>query len=853
MPIPVYSWFLSHSCPDPAIDTASDPSYAVALEMKVTRYCPRTPGLALLGALLFAPLARAADPLALRNPQGEERGTDFFERQVRPLLVEYCYECHSHEAEKLRGNLHLDSRPGWQEGGDSGPAIIPGDPEGSLLVHAIRYDDEDLEMPPKQKLPQSAIDVLAKWIAIGAPDPRTTAPSSPFEASAKKGPPPIDLDEGRQFWSFQPVRKPALPKVRDADWPHNPIDRFILAKLEEKNLAPAPDADPHTLLRRLHIDLTGLPPIPAEVEDFAGVADPVFHLPSSISALEKVIDDLLQSSHFGERWGRHWLDLARYADSSGGGASKIFPDAWKYRDFVVRSYNDDLPFDRFVSRQLAGDLLTSVTPEERHENLVATGFLVLGPRNYINDDEAAFRMDGADEQLDSVSRVFLGMTVGCARCHDHKFDPVPMTDYYALAGIFTSTETYDPIPATTNFEWNDVADPRVDADGARLREYESAYARYRALAKQYSKARSDPGIDPAALKALDAERLEAQRAVPKKPPVLMGVVDAAAPADEKRRVRGNPHQPAEAIPRGFLRVTLREGTPPPAIAKHESGRRELAAWITSPDNPLTTRVYVNRVWAHLMGRGLVATLDNFGTTGEAPSHPDLLDWLASWFRENGQSTKKLVALIVTSHSYRLDAAPKNSALLRADPANNLFDRRTRRSLDAETIRDSILQVSGALDLESRSGKPFPASLKNEFDYVFDDDHRRSLYLPRFRNNLPELFETFDVANPATVVGRRDLTILSPQALYLMNNEFVRRESERAARALLALDLTVEEKIHRAYLATLGRAPTAEEAQLVADFLDKPHGRGENDYKHALERWTDFQHNLFACVDFRFLR
>tara|TARA_R110002096_G_scaffold217936_5_gene406047 strand:+ start:1026 stop:3383 length:2358 start_codon:yes stop_codon:yes gene_type:complete len=774
----------------------------------------------LLGSLVGA--ASARDEIA------------FFENEVRPVLVKYCYECHSMESEKLRGELYLDSQPGWQRGGDTGPAIVPGNPDESLVIEAVRYEIDDIAMPPKQKLPQAAIDVLIAWVAMGAPDSRTV--------EAAPVAPKIDIEEGRKFWSFQPIQQPELPAVKDRSWPRNEIDHFILSRLEEKGLTPASDAVEFTMLRRLSVDLSGLPHNPTNKPgdkpwEMIGID------------VSETVDRLLADNHFGERWARHWLDLARYADSSGGGASKLFPDAWQYRDHIIRSFNDDVPFDEIVRRQIAGDLITTETIDERFENLVATGFLVLGPRNYINDDEEAFHMDGADEQLDAVGRVFLGMTMGCARCHDHKFDPIPMDDYYALAGVFTSTETSDLIPATTNFRWNEVSDPRFDPTGEKLADYEASYGRYRTLAKKYSRSQSDPTVSKEEREAINVAKGEAQKAIPKKPAVLMGITDVPAPKDEYRRIRGNPHQSAEVIPRGFLQVTLPSNRSSPPISENQSGRLELANWINSPDNPLTTRVYVNRVWAHLMGRGIVPTVDNFGTTGEEPTHPELLDWLANWFVENDQSTKKLIRLIATSRTYQLGVASGNdSELLEADPSNRLFGRRNRRTLDAETIRDSILSISGSLNLEPVE-QPFPGKLKNEFDYSFEGNFKRSIYLPRFRNNLPEIFETFDVANPATVVGKRDLTILSPQALFLMNNPFVQREAKKTARKIQEQNPSdTAEGIRMAYLKTLCREPSAEELGIAREFLDSDEPGSFN-----LERWAAFQQNLFASVDFRFLR
>ena len=755
-------------------------------------------------------------------------GIAFFEAKVRPILAEYCLECHSAGSKKLRGELYLDSEPGWRRGGDSGPALLPGNPDESLVIKAIRYQRENLEMPPKQKMPQSAIDILVEWVKRGAPDPRKKDSAPP--------PAEIDLEKGRKFWSFQPIRKPDVPEVNDKAWPRNAIDQFILAKLEEKNLRPVADANKAILRRRLHIDLTGMPPDLTRDWEFDFVS---------------TADRLLASRHFGERWARHWLDLARYADSSGGGASKPFPDAWKYRDHIIKSFNRDVPFDLFLKRQIAGDLLPFENLSQRYENLVATGLLVLGPRNYINDDEEAFHFDGADEQLDAVGRIFLGMTIGCARCHDHKFDPIPMSDYYAMSGIFRSTATSDPIPATTNFTWNEISAPDFDPNGKKLAAYEKAYATYRVLAKKVARSKNNPKVTKKELRALEAKRNSAKERIPDKPIVLMGVADALQTGDVKRRIRGNPHLTGEIVPRGFLRVTFPNHEKMPRLPVNQSGRRELADWIASGKNPLTARVYVNRVWTQLMGRGIVATVDNFGTTGVLPTHPELLDWLASWFLENGQSTKKLIRLIVDSRVYRLgavSASPSDKALVEADPANHLWGRRLRRTLDAEAIRDSILFISGELDIIPVR-QPFPRKLKNEFDYSFAGNKRRSIYLPRFRNNLPGIFETFDVANPATVVGQRDITILSPQALFLMNNPWVKDQSKEAALRILDQEPgTVREGIRAAYRITLCREPSENELMIAADFL------GDADpVAIGLDRWTAFQQNLFASIDFRFLR
>ena len=355
----------------------------------------------------------------------EQQGLEYFETHVRPLLVNHCYECHSAEAEKLKANLYLDSRAGWETGGDSGPALVPGKPDESLLIEAVSHTNNDLQMPPDEKLSDDKIETLRTWITMGAPDPR--------DGVVKKSHSKIDLEEGRKFWSFKPPVEHPIPEVKDKSWPRNDIDRFILARLEKEKLAPVDDASKHTLLRRIYYDLIGLPPSPDELKAF--LED------ESSKAFEKVVDDLLARPEFGERWGRHWLDVARFAESSGGGRSMVFPHAWRFRDYIIKSFNEDKPYDQLVREHLAGDLLPHKSPEQRNEQLVGSGYLVLGPMNYELQDQELLRMEFVDEQIDTMGRTFLGMTLGCARCHDHKFDPIPISDYYALGGIFESTES----------------------------------------------------------------------------------------------------------------------------------------------------------------------------------------------------------------------------------------------------------------------------------------------------------------------------------------------------------------------------------------------------------------------------
>src|SRR5712691_4221388 len=420
--------------------------------------------------MLFSLLSEAA------CSDDEHAGIEFFEKMIRPVLVQHCYECHATDAKAIKGGLLLDSREGWRKGGDSGPVIVAGKPNESLLIKALRYED-GMEMPPKGKLSDEVIANFVKWVEMGAPDPR--------KSGLVKGiKPEIDIAAGKQFWCFQPITPPLIPAVKDVSWSTSEVDRFILAKLDAAGLRPVGDADRGTLLRRVTLDLIGLPPLPEELDAFAADASP--------DAFERVVARLLSSPQFGERWGRHWLDLARFAESSGGGRSMIFPEAWRYRDYVIQSFNDDKPFDRFVLEQLAGDLLPADSPRQREEQLVATALLVLGPTNYEEQDKLLLEFDVVDEQLDTLGRAFLGMTLGCARCHDHKFDPIPTRDYYALAGIFRSTNLLlhdnvskwleQPLPMSAELaeavKQQDlaVAELKKQIDAAKAEEKRLAYA-----------------------------------------------------------------------------------------------------------------------------------------------------------------------------------------------------------------------------------------------------------------------------------------------------------------------------------------------------------------------------------------
>ena len=966
---------------------------------------------------------------------------EFFEQQVRPLLVKRCYECHSTDASEPEGGLRLDSRNGWETGGDSGAAIEAGNVEGSLLITAVRYDG--LEMPPEGKLPPEEIDVLVRWVEMGAPDPRTD-PAGASNADAKA----IDFAEARRFWAFQQPRKHEPPEVRRTTWPHDDLDRFILAGIESAGTSPTRDADRRTWLRRVTFDLTGLPPTIDEIESFLSDG-------SLMTAKARVVDRLLASSAFGEHWGRYWLDVARYADTNGGDFNATFKSAWRYRDYVINSFNNDKPFDQFVREQLAGDLMTHANRVERAERLIATGFLMIGCKMLSERDKAKFRMDVVDEQIDTVGRAFLGLTLGCARCHDHKFDPVPSEDYYALAGIFQSTESYRGESQKYVSTWKEVDLPVPPDTAAALKEHtqrtEQLQAAIRALEEQEesvaarlgrldrnfaakrheaktqklknaniilvasiegivvddaqavqqgewkkstftpryvdsgyihnnkeglgekavtytpnlpaagryevrmsyagsggratnvpvvvthadgkerltvdqakpapiddlwlslgtfpfaagtegsvtisttdtdgyvladavqflpvdpksaierSSRRIDSGIRSEALVLANRtpeaaelhrqyqevsqrlktaqERLKHHEADgPPSAPTCMAVREHAQIGDAAMRIRGDVHREGEIIPRGFLTI-LSEAERLQLSDTSQSGRRELADWIASPTNPLTARVIVNRVWHHLFGRGIVASVDNFGQLGQRPTHPELLDTLAVEFMEDGWSVKRLVRRIVLSRTYGLSSL--SSASTGEDPENRLLSHARRRRLAAESLRDAMLAASGLLDSQTGGSSVEPLAYlaiattgKRSADLNVDENVRRSVYLPMVRNDLPEFLRLFDAADPELVTGRRPVTNVPAQALYLMNSPFVTRAAERTADRIRALEGSDEARLVHAYELLYARRPTNAERVRGLRYLE-----GGDRLSVA---WQQLIHVLFASTEFRML-
>ncbi len=777
-------------------------------------------------ATIILPLAASFAMAAGPSPKALEH----FEKKVRPILVDNCYTCHSANTNS-RGGLRVDDRNGLLSGGNTGAAVVPGDPEASLLIQAVRHQD-DLKMPPRKKLTREEIESLSQWIKEGAawPDEKSQ--------SVATGKNPNYASLRASHWAWQPLVDPAIPAVRDTTWPRGDIDRFVLAKLEEHSLEPVGDAGRRDLIRRLTFDLTGLPPGPDEIDEFVSDQSP--------GALERAVDRLLGSPAYGEHWGRYWLDIARYGESTGSSRNLPFPHAWRYRDYVVCAFNRDVPYDQFVREQIAGNLLPARDQAERDRLLIATGFLAIGVKDVNQRFKVRFIMDNVDEQIDAVGRGILGTTVSCARCHDHKFDPIPTADYYALAGIFRSTDLCAGLRNKMGGGGLDYYDREMQLElGGEARPTAESLKKRGALEKDLAAARKEfqslvdsprgdekapDGRPRRAVARQKMNQLQNELAALDDPAVkgraAMGVRDAKVIADTEIRIRGEAERLGRVVPRGFLTLIDVPGTPAPN--PKQSGRRELAQWLTSPANPLTSRVIVNRVWHRLFDAGLVRSVDNFGVTGDKPSHPELLDHLAAQFVREGWSIKRLVRSIVLSRAYSL-AAERSSGGIAADPANRWIWRHTPRRLTAEEIRDSILAATGWLDRAPAVGSP-----ANELKVIelannsplarklldrAASSAKRSVYLPVVRDIIPTQLAAFDPAEQGNVSGARSATTVAPQALFLLNDPFVRRQSIRLAEKLAGrTDLDQRAQVTAAYRSLLGRAPGVDEWLRVCNYL-----------------------------------
>ena len=786
-----------------------------------------------------------AGPEFVKNPTSEQ--VEFFERRIRPLLVNNCYECHSAKAENLRGGLLLDSRAGIIAGGETGPVITPGFPEASLIIQAVKHVDPDLTMPPKKKLASEEIAALEEWIRMGAPDPRTEDTWAIVAARNA-----IDWESARQFWSFQARKDPAPPKVKRTDWPRNEIDRFILARLEQENLEPVEDAGKRALIRRATYDLTGLPPTPEEIEAF--VAD------NSPEAFAKVVDRLLASERYGERWGRHWLDVVRYADTAGDNSDFPIPQMYRYRNWVIEAFNRDLPYDEFVRQQLAGDLLPGASEEERKQKVIATGYIANARRfgSRVVDYPQHLTIE---DTIDNVGRTFLGLTVSCARCHDHKFDPIPTQDYYALYGIFHSTrypwpgieldqKQKDLVPLVSEKEAE--AGRRVHA--AKQKELDEAVS---VLQEQVK------GAEGEEKKALQKKLDEAKKAADRQKRTGLPFEQAYAVQEGEKiedvrvQQKGDPSKPGDLARRGFLHV-LNGGKLPEEV--EGSGRAQLADWIVDPANPLPARVMANRIWLYHFGRGIVPTPNDFGKQGKPPTHPELLDWLASRFIESGWSIKQMHRRIMLSRTYQLASIPSEAAEAK-DPANELLSAFPRRRLDAESIRDTLLVLGGNLEHGPAGPHPFPEQPEwrftqhNPFKAVYETN-RRSVYLMTQRIARHPYLAIFDGPDPAASTASRNVSTTPLQALYLLNDPFVHEQAKGFAERILQSTQEESKRWEFAFYSAIGRPPnsveTAEALQLLASARTHFRESGTPVERLELESWQTLARAIFRMNEFVYI-
>lgn len=761
------------------------------------------------GTIVISSKGGAANFSGIEIWKGEHDGSDtnvltkdqlaMFESKIRPLLIKHCYNCHSEKSEQVEGHLLVDSAPTLRKGGSLGPAVIPGDPDHSLLIEAVRYENDNMQMPPDEKLSDIEIASLEEWVRSGAPDPRRSATTIPLKT--------IDVAKAREFWSFRPLSHPIPPKNNNSQWATTDIDRFILARLERQKLRPVADADKPMLIRRATFDLIGLPPSPAEIDAFVNDPSPL--------AFENVVERLLSSPQYGERWGRHWMDLVRYADTAGENSDYPIPQAYRYRNYIIDAFNNDKPYDEFLREQIAGDLLPASTDDERNEHIIATGYIASSRRfgSVIKDYPQHLTIE---DTIDNMGRVVLGLTISCSRCHDHKFDPILQTDYYGLYGIFNSTK---------------YAFPGIELD-KKPRDFIPLFKE------------GSPGPELAYA-------------------VTDGQVDDAA-----LQIRGEPKQPGELIPRKFpdllggQRLTDQEAK--------QSGRLQLAEWLTDPQNPLTARVMVNRIWQYHFGIGLVGTPSDFGIRGLSPTHPELLDWLATQFIESGWSIKHMHRLIMNSRVYQLtsttgDAADQNNIqqAMDIDPANELHWRFDRQRLDAESLRDTLLLLSTELDA-TRMEEPHPFPPVEKWGYTqhhpFRDSYesnRRSVYLMTTRLNARPYFTAFDGPDRNASSAVRDNSVTTVQSLYLLNNEFVHGRAARFATRLLAECDNDDQRIDLAFMLTFGRPATTDDKTNTLSFLktlseeiDADKNRSPDDIRHQC--WTSFALALFRTNEFLYV-
>ena len=733
----------------------------------------------------------------------------FFESRIRPLLIDNCYECHSKDSAEPGGNLLLDSRPGIVKGGYTEPPINPGDPDSSLLMRAVGHKEPDLKMPPDSKLTDEQIADLSTWIRMKAPDPRLENTVAAVRAKSE-----IDWEKARDFWSLRPIAKNPLPDVKDPSWPLSPIDNFVLAKLESSGLQPAADADKRTLIRRATFDLIGLPPSPEEIDNF--LAD------NSPSAYDKLLDRLLASTQYGERWGRYWLDVVRYSDTAGDNSDFPVPQMYLYRNWVIDAFNRDLPYDQFVREQLAGDLLESTTLDEKRNRTIATGYIANARRFGSRVDDYPQHLT-IEDTIDNLGRTFLATSINCARCHNHKFDPIPTEDYYSLYGIFHSTRYPWPGIELEQRQRDFVTFASPEEVERIQSERRSRQKELDAEVKRLKKERD--AATGEARELLDKQQDQAEHAArafagqPLPYETLYAVADAATIEDVAVHVKGNPAKSGDVVPRRFLQVLNGSSLPE---NDRTSGRLQLANWIVDRSNPLTARVMANRIWQHHFGKAIVPTPNDFGRQGKPATHLELLDWLAQSFMDSGWSIKSMHRTIMLSRTYRMSSQLSPTAAEK-DPANDLLSAWPRHRLDAEAIRDTMLLLRGNLDPSIGGEHPFPPqsdwkfTQHNPFKAVYETN-RRSVYLMTQRIQRHPYLAIFDGADPSTSTPARQTSTTPLQALYLLNDKFVHEQAEGLARRLHAEFGDDGLRIERTWQLMFGRVPDADEKSAAMQFL-----------------------------------
>lgn len=773
-------------------------------------------------ALAAVPVKKtAAPPPAITSwAEPTPANIEFFEREVRPILATACYSCHSERAKKSKGDLVLDTWEGVSRGGASGPVILPGQPDKSPLITAARWIDPNFKMPPKEKLTDQTLIVIERWVKMGAPYPRANGLVNAPSGSNTQGSSAADLSSAKSKWQFQPVKEAPAPKPNSAlyeAFSSHPIDRLLTQKWEAKGLLPPPLADKRTLLRRATFDLTGLPPTAQEMQDFLDDQTP--------DAFTKVINRLLASPGYGERWGRHWMDVVRYADTAGDGGDFPIPEARLYRDYIIHAFNTDKPYPRFLREQIAGDLLPFKSDEERKLNLVATGYLAMS-RRFGAVPDIFLTMD---DTIDNLGRGLLGLTISCARCHNHKFDPISMHDYYGLFAFFSSIVYPSPGSELSKRQKDFVPIfPKAVADKImapympKLTEFDDRQAALNKIKEAFRTTPGSPEFKKVLkdISALEKERMQYEETLPKLNYAY--AVSEGSAHDEQIRIRGEPYNLGEPVARHFPAL-LGGQTLTPEQAK-TSGRVALADWIVDPKNPLTLRVFVNRVWGWHFGRPLLETPNDWGKQSKPTVFPDLIDYLVTTLVRSGYSLKALHRFIMVSKAYQM-SAEETQPNADKDGANVLLWHFQRQRHDGESIRDAILSVSGDLDLKPPVSHPFPPKEKwdftqhEPFSAVYDTPHR-SVYQMQQRIKKHPFFELFDGADTNACTGMRAASTTPLQSLFLMNNSWVREQSFKTADRILQVSGTPEKRIPAAYLLALNRKPTDEETAEANDFLKR---------------------------------